>query len=91
MNELDHNAALRLIDAYFAGELEREKVEQMRAHLRDCDDCRASFDKRGAAAQSAVGSTEADRLADARVWEAVRADPAVQSKRPVERRWWPAP
>lgn len=89
MSEIDHSAAKRLMDAYFAGEPLAGELEQMRAHLSTCDGCREIYDRHCAAESTVLGQREASFLADDRLLGAVLADPKVQSKTNTERRWWP--
>lgn len=88
MSELDHDRVARLVDAYYAGELEHEQTAQMRQHLQDCEPCRALYDRRAAAESTAIGDENASSVADLRVMQGVLADPSLRAQRPQEKRWW---
>ncbi|MBN2358366.1 MAG: zf-HC2 domain-containing protein [Deltaproteobacteria bacterium] len=86
MSEHDH--VERLVDRYFAGKLAPGRVDEMRRHLRECDACRARYDRLALAEQRAVGQAEARALADLRLLEdVVGASQLARRPEPARRRW----
>jgi hypothetical protein len=65
---MSHEEALKLYDAYFSGNLERQLTRDFHAHLNDCEDCkvrlrstRASLG-RGGGARAVLASAQDQRL-----------------------------
>lgn len=88
MSEQDHSATEQLVDRYFAGRLPPDRVDAMRAHLRDCDRCRAHYDRLAQADQKALGWSAARALSDRRLLDAIVGGGTVRAGVAPARRWW---
>ncbi len=83
-----------LLSAYFDGELTEEENAAVRAHLGECEDCRARLDEYAqlSGAMLALGEEDMPEGFTARVMDAVRAEKAAmpRMKKPSAwRRWMP--
>ena len=83
-----------LLSAYFDGELTEEENAAVRAHLGECEDCRARLDEYAqlSGAMLALGEEDVPEGFTARVMDAVRAEKAAmpRMKKPSAwRRWMP--
>ena len=83
-----------LLSAYFDGELTEEENAAVRAHLGECEDCRARLDEYAqlSGAMLALGEEDVPEGFTARVMDAVRAEKAAMprmKKRSAWRRWMP--
>ena len=83
-----------LLSAYFDGELTEEENAAVRAHLGECEDCRARLDEYAqlSGAMLALGDEDVPEGFTARVMDAVRAEKAAmpRMKKPSAwRRWMP--
>lgn len=84
-----------LLSAYFDGELTEEENAAVRAHLGECEDCRARLDEYAqlSGAMLALGEEDVPEGFTARVMDAVRAEKAAAKpqvkKRSTWRRWMP--
>ena len=83
-----------LLSAYFDGELTEEENAAIRAHLGECEDCRARLDEYAqlSGAMLALGDEDVPEGFTARVMDAVRAEKAAmpRMKKPSAwRRWMP--
>ncbi len=84
-----------LLSAYFDGELTEEENAAVRAHLGECEDCRARLDEYAqlSGAMLALGEEDVPEGFTARVMAAVRAEKAAAKpqvkKRSTWRRWMP--
>ena len=83
-----------LLSAYFDGELTEEENAAVRAHLSECEDCRARLDEYAqlSGAMLALGEEDVPEGFTARVMDAVRAEKAAmpRMKKPSAwRRWMP--
>ena len=83
-----------LLSAYFDGELTEEESAAVRAHLGECEDCRARLDEYAqlSGAMLALGEEDVPEGFTARVMDAVRAEKAAmpRMKKPSAwRRWMP--
>lgn len=80
-----------LLSAYFDGELTEEENAAVRAHLGECEDCRARLDEYAqlSGAMLALGEEDVPEGFTARVMDAVRAEKAA-AKPQVKKRstWW---
>ena len=83
-----------LLSAYFDGELTEEENAAVRAHLGECEDCRARLDEYAqlSGAMLALGEEDVPEGFTARVMDAVRAEKAAmpRMKKPSAwHRWMP--
>lgn len=84
-----------LLSAYFDGELTEAENAVVRAHLGECEDCRARLDEYAqlSGAMLALGEEDVPEGFTARVMDAVRAEKAAKKpqtkKRSAWRRWMP--
>lgn len=74
----DHAEIVALIHDYFAAQLSPEREQKMRAHLRDCADCRAVYDAQANAEQRVLGVQESQSLANQRVLQSVMQHQTLQ-------------
>jgi hypothetical protein len=88
MSEQDHSATEQLVDRYFAGTLSPDHVDAMRAHLRDCDRCRARYDRLAQAEQKTVGASAAQALSDRRLLDTIVGAGSGRAVAAPARRWW---
>lgn len=81
-----------LLSAYFDGELTEEENAAIRAHLGECEDCRARLDEYAqlSGAMLALGDEDVPEGFTARVMDAVRAEKAAmpRMKKPSAWRRW---
>ena len=72
-----------LLSAYFDGELTEEESAAVRAHLSECEDCRARLDEYAqlSGAMLALGEEDVPEGFTARVMDAVRAEKAAMPRR----------
>ena len=84
-----------LLSPYFDGELTEEESAAVRAHLSECEDCRARLDEYAqlTGEMLALGEEDVPEGFTARVMAAVRAEKAAKKpqtkKRSAWRRWMP--
>lgn len=80
---MNHDEAKALIREIFAdGDVESSRSLELRAHLRQCEACRALYD-RWAEAEEVLGEAHASSASAERAWPSVDA-----VTRPASRRWW---
>jgi|GEM_PF-2549434 len=89
MDGLSHEAAIELAERRFVeGQLPEAEGQALRAHLRECKDCRRAYDALGEA-ERALNPEGADSAAAQRLWPTVHAAAQAQEAKRRGRRRWP--